>query len=249
MKAILLAAGCGTRISRMIDTVPKSTLPINGKPLIRITVEMLESIGIECVICVGYKKEKIYEALDGLNLRYYENPFYDITNSIASLWFAENELNDDMLILNADVFFSKKILELILSDSHSNVLAIDKTRIKTGDYFFKTTNNGCIKKYGKDLPINERSCEYVGIAKMRSDFVPYFQNRLDEMIKNQQHNKWWENILYSFTDNNEQRIYTVDVNGLFWSEIDYFDDYERILNHLDTKNAMNCNELLEYYEK
>lgn len=232
MKAIILAAGKGTRISRMIEPVPKCTLPINHTPLIRITVELLQSIGIECVVCVGYKKEKIYEALDGLEVKYFYNPFFDVTNSIASLWFARSELNDDLIILNADVFFSRDILNLILNDEHSNVLAIDKTRIKMGDYFFSTTSNGCIEKYGKDLPIKERSCEYVGIAKVRKEFLPFFLSRMEEMIDAQKHNKWWENILYSFTDNDEKKIYTVDVDGLFWSEIDYFDDYERILNHL-----------------
>lgn len=103
MKAILLAAGRGTRISRMVENIPKSTLPIDGTPLIRRTVVLLQSVGIECVICVGYQKEHIYAALEGLDVTYYVNPFYDITNSIASLWFAAEQINDDTLILNADV--------------------------------------------------------------------------------------------------------------------------------------------------
>ena len=57
MKAILLAAGRGTRISRMVEAVPKSTLPIDGIPLIRHTVELFSSAGIECVVGVGYQKE------------------------------------------------------------------------------------------------------------------------------------------------------------------------------------------------
>ena len=67
---------------------------------------------------------------------------------------------------------------------------------------------------------------------MSSSFVPVFNQRLDKLIDMQQHDKWWENVIYSFTDNNEKSIYTIDVNGLFWAEIDYFDDYERILNYL-----------------
>ena len=52
MKAFLLAAGVGNRISRMIKNVPKSTLPINDKPLIRITAEMLLGMGMEIVVVV-----------------------------------------------------------------------------------------------------------------------------------------------------------------------------------------------------
>ena len=111
MKAILLAAGRGTRIARNVEMVPKSTLPVDGKPLIRRSVEILQGEGMEVVVCTGYREEIIREALEGLeNITYVYNPFYDITNSIASLWFARDLLDDDILVMNADVFFSKDIL-------------------------------------------------------------------------------------------------------------------------------------------
>ncbi len=230
MKAILLAAGRGTRISRMIEEIPKCTLPIDGVPLIRHTVEMLVKRGIECCVCVGYKKEKIYEALKGYDVTYYYNPFYDITNSIASLWFARNYTDDELIIMNADVFMSDEIMDMMINSDYDNVLAIDTSRKELGDYFFSTTNNGVLKKYGKELPLSERTGEYVGIAKIGRKFLGTFWERLEKMIDNQDHQRWWENVLYSLTE--QHNINTLDVNKLFWSEIDYFDDYERILNYI-----------------
>lgn len=232
MKAFILAAGVGNRISRMIENIPKSTLPINGKPLITITIEKLISLGFEPIVVVGYQKEKIYKALEGLDVKYAYNPFYEITNSIASLWFAKDELEGDVLIMNADVFVSEEILQNILNDTRDNVMSIDVTRRRTGDYFFSTTDNGIIRKYGKDLPLEERSCEYVGLAKIKSTFIQQFKERLEKLINDRQYMLWWENVLYSFTDDSEHPIYTIDVKKLFWSEIDYFDDYERILNYI-----------------
>jgi len=220
----------------MVEAVPKSTLPIDGEPLIRRSVKLLQQSGIECIVCVGYQKEKIFEALAGLNVTYCVNPFYDVTNSIASIWFAKEYIKGDMLLLNADVFFSQDILDLMLADRHEVVLAIDKSRVEVGDYFFSTTDQGCITKYGKNLPITERTCEYVGICKVRQSFCKSFLSRMEQLIFNYQHNMWWENILYSFTG--EREIHTVDVNGLFWAEIDYFDDYERILNYVE-RNHMD----------
>ncbi|MCH5275697.1 MAG: phosphocholine cytidylyltransferase family protein [Lachnospiraceae bacterium] len=235
MKAILLAAGKGSRISRMVQEIPKSTLPINGVPLIQRNVDMLQKKGLETVVCVGYQQDVIRKALQDYDVTYYFNPFYGVTNSIASLWFARQELEGDCLILNADVFFSEDILEMIMAERHPAVMLVDKSRRKTGDYFFATTDNGCIKEYGKDLPLQYRSCEYVGIAKISSDFMPVFTNRLDQLIKESRHDLWWENTLYSFTNENEHEIHTKDVEGSFWSEIDYFDDYERILNYLSSQ--------------
>ncbi|MBE5939353.1 MAG: phosphocholine cytidylyltransferase family protein [Lachnospiraceae bacterium] len=234
MKAILLAAGKGTRISRMVKAVPKSTLPINGVPLIRRTVDMLLEEGFEVVVCVGYQQEVIRDILKDKAVKYYYNPFYDVTNSIASLWFAQEELksDEDVIILNADVYFSKQILKMLVEDKREVVLMVDKTRTATGDYFFATTDSGCVKEYGKELPLQKRKCEYVGMAKVQSVFIDKFKERMNELIGSQQHKLWWENVIYSFTDNNERDIFTKDVEGMFWSEIDYFDDYERILNHL-----------------
>lgn len=233
MKAILLAAGRGTRISRMIEDVPKSTLPIAGVPLIRRTAQMLLDSGFELVVCVGYQANKIYKALEGLPVKYYFNPFYNVTNSIASLWFARAELHGDSIVLNADVYFSKEILDLVLNDNRDVSMAIDKTRTEVGDYFFLTTSNGCIEKYGKELPLSSRSCEYVGLAKIKASFMGKFNERLEWLVETHQHALWWENVLYSFADTKEQNIYTVDVGGRFWAEIDYFDDYERILKHIE----------------
>lgn len=237
MKAILLAAGKGTRISRMVREIPKSTLPIDGVPLIRHSVELLQSKGLEIVVCVGYQQDSIRRVLNGCEVTYYTNPFYDVTNSIASLWFAKEELIEDCLIINADVFFSNAILELVMNDNHQAVMLVDKSRRKTGDYFFSTTDNGCIKKYGKDLPLQYRSCEYVGLSKISKEFMPFFRERLEQLVSEFKHNLWWENTLYSFTDQEEYPIYTKDVEGLFWSEIDYFDDYERILNYLGSQKG------------
>lgn len=232
MKAILLAAGKGTRISRMVEEVPKSTLPINGIPLIRHTTSMLLEAGMKIYICVGYQRDKIMKALDGLDVTYYNNPLFDITNSIVSLWFAKDEFDDDMLILNADVYFSEEILKRILCDNHEVVMAMDTGRVEVGDYFFKIVN-GCVKKYGKDLPRSERNCEYVGIAKVKKEFNQTFCKQMNKLINTQQHGRWWEEVLYTMSSKKD--IHTIDVKGYFWSEIDYFDDYERILEYIDGK--------------
>ena len=231
MKAILLAAGRGTRISKRIQEIPKSTLPIGDKPLIRRTVEMMIAAGIEPIVCVGYKHEKVYEALEGLPVKFFYNPFYDVTNSIASLWFAREELDDDMIVMNADVFFSTDILNKLLDDKRPVILASDKSRTATGDYFFALGDNNCVRKYGKDIPLEERDCEYVGLAKITKDFVPKFKDQLKVLIDSQKHGCWWEEVLYTLSD--REQIHTIDVDGMFWSEIDYFDDYQRILNYID----------------
>ena len=119
-----------------------------------------------------------------------------------------------------------------MSDPRDPVMAIDYSRTVEGDYFFYTSLDGRIEKYGKGLPIEQRNCEYVGMAKIGKAFLPKFITRMEELVSHQKHSIWWENILYSFTDDKEEDIYTVDVGGRFWAEIDYFDDYARIIDYV-----------------
>ncbi len=229
MKAILMAAGKGSRISKHIPEIPKCTLDVGGKPLIRRTVEMLLAHGIDVTIIVGYKQENIREVLKDYPVTVVYNPFYDVTNSIASLWLARQEIpqNEDLILANADVFWSEEILHFILENPKKTFLLADKERVADGDYFF-ATENGVVKKYGKDLKPEERTCEYVGIAKVDAAFVPAFEKRLKEMVGAQMHGVWWENVLYSLSE--EQEIYAEDLDGRFWAEIDFIEDYQRILD-------------------
>lgn len=230
MHAFLLAAGKGSRISKNIPEVPKSTLDVGGIPLILRTVEMLEKNGIGCTIVVGYKHQVIEDILKDTNVEIIYNPFFDVTNSIGSLYLAKDSINEeDIIIANADVFWYQDILDLLLSANEDVVMLSDKRRVQDGDYFFGT-ENGIIKRYGKNLTFDERDCEYVGIAKIKSCFVPVFKNQLIKMVSNQEHNVWWENVLYSLTE--KENIYALDVNELFWAEVDFIEDYKRILDYV-----------------
>ncbi|MFC3768612.1 NTP transferase domain-containing protein [Paenibacillus sp. GCM10012303] len=232
MKAVLLAAGRGTRISRYIGEKPKCTLDIGGVSLIRHTVELLHKNNIEVVVVTGYNKEMIINSLEGLNVKYYYNPFYDATNSIASLWFAKKELNgDDILIANADVFWEQEILDETIRNEEEQVLLMDSSR--NSDYLFYCDGNRLLD-HGKEL--TEVTGEYIGIANLKKSFLNRFVGRLEALIEKQQHGLWWENVLYSFI--NELNVNVRDVSGIFWSEIDFIEDYNKIVQYRKEKETM-----------
>lgn len=231
MKALLLAAGRGTRISRYLSGNPKCTVDIGGKKLIQYTVEMFHKYGVtDIAIVLGYRGEVIRQTLQGFDLKYFYNPFFDVTNSIASAWFAKDFLKDtdDTLIMNADVFLEDSLLEQILSCKKSPVMFADGSRKEEADYKFKY-ENGLLEKYGKELTGADVTGEYIGIGKFSKDFMPEFLSALDTLINSQNHSVWWENILYSMVG--KRPIYVETVDGKFWAEVDYIEDYQGILRH------------------
>lgn len=231
MKVLILAAGRGTRISRYLSGNPKCTVDIgDGQCLIQYTVDLLRSRGIEEIgIVLGYKEQVIREVLAGKQVGFYYNPFYDVTNSIASAWFAKKFIQgDDLLIMNGDVYLEDRLLDLILEEKRSPVMFADESRKETADYKF-FYEDGILKKYGKELTGSDITGEYIGIGLFSKEFLLEFIIRMDEMINTQEHSVWWENVIYSLCG--KQQVLVRNVSGHFWAEVDYIEDYERILEH------------------
>jgi choline kinase len=227
--AILMAAGRGTRISRSINDYCKCTLDIGGISLIRYTVRMLRKNGIDVHIVVGYDKQRVINSLDGLDVTYHENVFYSITNSLVSLWFAKEAIAGDTVILgNADVFWEDNLLSVLMDEQRDCVMLCDTSRVEQGDYLFRV-ENGKILNCGKGINCYGANCEYVGLAALRGDMVSKCRERLELMVQQQRHGDWWEEILYSMIS--ERAIWARDIAGKFWAEIDFIEDYNRVLEY------------------
>lgn len=237
MRALLLAAGRGTRISRYLSGNPKCTVDIGEEKLISYTINMLREKGIsEIGIVLGYKAQIIKDTLKHERVTYFYNPFFDVTNSIASAWFAKEFIkeDEDLMIMNADVYLEPAILDHVLECKKNPVLFSDERRKEEADYKFKY-EDGILQKYGKELEGDDITGEYIGVAKIGTNMIKTFVNKMEVMINQQQHSVWWENILYSMVGT--RNIFVENIGEKFWAEVDYIEDYERILKfrgyHLD----------------
>ncbi|MEC7641582.1 MAG: phosphocholine cytidylyltransferase family protein [Nitrospinota bacterium] len=120
MKAIILAAGEGSRLRPLTDSTPKCLVELAGKPLLDWQTHALRQCGIHNIIVVrGYLARKI----DRPDLRFYDNRDYATTNMVASLWCAAREFTEDIVVCYADIIFNNDILEpLVKSPSEISVV-------------------------------------------------------------------------------------------------------------------------------
>ena len=237
MKVLIMAAGRGTRISRYISGKPKCTVDIGNITLIENTINEFKARGInDIALVLGYRGSIIEEILKNHGVKFYYNDFFDVTNSIASIWFAKDFIDDDMIIMNGDVYLEPSIIDDILKEKLNPVLFSDETRKEEADYKF-FYEKGKLIKYGKELEGDDITGEYIGVARINKDFLPIFKKELHSLIKSQKHDVWWENVLYSLIK--EHNIYVKDVCGKFWAEVDFIEDYERILKFRDYKIDYN----------
>lgn len=230
MKAIILVAGVGSRLSKKVKHLPKCLLTFGGETILSRNVRLLKDHGIhEIIVVAGYRAGLVTEELQG-SATCVKNPFFRVTNSLASLWFAHKnvDLYDDLIIFNGDVVYEPDVLRKALAAQSSATMLIDTSAIERADYRLKVQEN-CIVDQGKQLSNEETSGEYVGITKLDKDFVPVYLARVRDLVENQErYGMWWEEALFAIRDEFRTKIQVADVNGLFWAEADYVEDVERI---------------------
>lgn len=231
-----MAAGVGSRIQGLIHNRPKCLIEANGQSLIARSVEMLGRRGIrDITVITGYRSELVRREL-GIRVRYFDNPFYRVTNSIASLWLAKEVLDDDLLLMNADLYFEEEVLDIALAQRDHAVMMSDATRIADADFRFGVEGRS-IRKTGNKLTNTETDCEYVGIVRIDRSFIATFKRRLEEMVSNRDMNNWWEGVLYSFIEEGMD-IFHEDVRGAFWTEVDTPSDYDRLISWTSPSRAI-----------
>ena len=95
VKAIILAAGQGTRLRPLTDDIPKCMVEVNGKPILNRQLDTLQSAGIENIIVVtGYEENKINDP----RITKVFNEEYASTNMLYSLLCAEDYMEGNVIV-------------------------------------------------------------------------------------------------------------------------------------------------------
>ncbi|KMM36906.1 2-aminoethylphosphonate aminotransferase [Guptibacillus hwajinpoensis] len=218
--AVILAAGMGSRIRDRSEGRPKGFLTIEGKPLIEHSIEKLLEAGIENIyIGTGYKKEE-YERLTQkyTQISCINNPDYNTSGSMFTLYQMESYVQDDFLLLESDLLYEKKALQTILSNKQPDtILASELTR--SGDEVFIEVdkNQNLIKMSKKSNELNSVYAELVGISKLS---LPTFKTLCKKGSQMFQSSKdlHYEDGLVQIAK--EVDLYVQNVRNLVWCEVD-----------------------------
>lgn len=231
MQSIILAAGMGKRLKKYTKDGTKCMVPVNGKPIIDYTMEALAKAGIEKItIVIGYKGDKLKKYLNekypGLEINYIENPVYDKTNNIYSLYLAKEVLAaDDTLLLESDLIFKPEIISDLVNSGEENLAVLSPFESwMDGTVALIDGENNISGLIGKENFKWENKNEYyktVNIYKFSKDFskkyyIPFLRAYIDSYGKNE----YYEQVLkvIAFLDSTNLKAHIVD--GKNWYEID-----------------------------
>jgi phosphoenolpyruvate phosphomutase len=242
MKAIILAAGMGTRLGKYTKEMPKCMLKFNGKSLIEHQIETLRACGINDIIVVkGYMPDKI----DLSDVKYYVNEEYADTNMVETLFKAEEEMDDDILVCYADIIYEKKVIEKILEADFDIGVTVDS---KYWDYWKKRLDDpeedteSLVIEDGKivdlgDTKVEKADYRYVGLIKFSKKGVEIlkkvyhdnkekFYDKDEKWLRSKSFKKAYMTCMLQAIINKGFNVMPIIIEH-GWLEFDTVEDYEK----------------------
>ena len=224
MKAVILAAGYGSRLGIFTKHIPKALLFVGNKPIIAHTLKILKTHGIrDIVVVTGYKGYKLRKYLIrnfDLNFDFVHNRFYRKTNNVYSLYLAMEKVDEDFYIINSDVFSHPKIFEFLhKSDKDYLILSVDTVK-RLGEEEMKVRiENDRIVEISKKIPPENADGEYIGFARVPKKNVGDLYEHLETVMREKGRNVFYEEAFQSMIDSGIKLSYE-STRGLPWIEID-----------------------------
>ena len=226
MTYIILAAGKGNNLQPLTLKYAKTSYKLDEDTTV--LQRMVRSIrhadkNAEIVVVAGYKAEDVKAELDGENVRFVMNPFYEVTNSISSVWFARDYLErENVTIVHGDVVFSDEIITkyLTVPTDHPYVL-VDSSKASQGAYN-AVIRDGQVLVMSKKLEnYNARYCCMTKLDPVSSRLL---KEEVDSMINSNMYDQYFENGLVQMIMFHDFQLFCEDIAGKRWSEVDTVDD-------------------------
>jgi choline kinase len=224
MKAVILAAGRGTRIRSVHGEHPKCLIEVENTTILDHQLEALSMVGINDVtIVVGYEKEQIIAHVNARKLltqriHFIDNPAFAITNNIYSLWLALDWLRgDSFIVLNADVIFDPQILDLAVRP-HAPISMIVDPLWRDETMKVIIVDNHVIR-VSKNISRDEFSGTYIGITVFSKSIQNRVFRKMEDVIAAGRVNDFF-NVVVQELANEGVPVGFTSTDGLPWAEID-----------------------------
>lgn len=227
MTYIFLIAGKGSRLHPLTLTYPKTLYKLNDD--ITVIERMIHLIkkydsNAKIVTVTGFMHKKIESLIDDNNVTFVYNPFFEVTNSIASLWFAKDYLMDDdgVVLINGDIVMDESLVkDIVCSKPEKPTVLLDSSIKKDGDYNVQV-NGDKVVVMSKGL--DEYTGEYAGIVRLDKNTLKDYYKELEQMIEDGLYDQWYEDVIVQMIFKNNYNIYFEDVANYDWTEIDCVSD-------------------------
>jgi choline kinase len=230
MKAVILAAGCATRLRPHSDDTPKTLLPVGGVPILRRTIISLLRCGIDqFVIGTGYLEHMVREAVGswfpGLDVTYVYNQDFKTTNNAYSLWLTRPHVDGHaFMLLDGDVVFDLAVAEEMVARGPDCLAVRSVGELGLEEVKVMADKEDRVLAIGKHVPVRSAMGESVGIelfsgASSKRLYGALHQRVIDQGLVHE----WYEAAFQQIIDEGST-LYGVDIGSMYATEIDTIED-------------------------
>jgi choline kinase len=230
MKAIILAAGQGSRLGHLTTDRPKCLIDFGGRTLLDWQLDTLAANRInEVVVVTGFRDDQIEAALacrkGGPNVRTVYNPFYKVADNLGSLYVARDELDGDCLVWNGDTLVSSALMRRVIANQRAGIcVTIDRKDSYDGDDMKVVEEGGRLKAIGKRLSEGVNA-ESIGLLAFRDGGAQQFRRAIESAIRTPEGTTvWYLRVIHKIAQKAD--VWTLDIEGEEWGEVDFPEDVE-----------------------
>jgi choline kinase len=245
MKAVILAAGCATRLRPHSDDTPKTLLPVGGVPILRRTITSLLRCGFDqFVIGTGYLEHMVREAVGAwfpsLDVTYVSNKDFRTTNNAYSLLLCRPHVErDSFILLDGDVVFDLEVIEELVERGPDCLAVRSVGEIGLEEVKVTADNSDRVLAIGKHVPVRSAMGESVGIELFSAaSSRKLFQTLHDRVLAQGLINEYYEAAFQQIIDEGVT-LYGVDIGSMYATEIDTIDDLIAANARLATRPAFD----------
>ena len=233
-KAIILSAGQGSRLGHLTTDRPKCLIEFNGRSLLDRQLDALAANGVEeAVVVTGFRDDQIEASLkrrDGMGprVRTVYNPFYKVADNLGSLFVAREEIAGDVLVWNGDTLVSEELMARVVGNQAQDGICVTIDR-KAGydedDMKVVVDDAGRLHSIGKRLDLTDVNAESIGLLAFRGAGSQTFRHAIERAMRSPEGTTiWYLRVIHQIAQ--EAPVWTLDINGHDWGEVDFPEDVE-----------------------
>jgi len=195
MKAIITAAGIGSRLGKVTEKNNKCLLKICGTGLIEISVDILNRHGIQdIIVATGHCYGKVEKVLKD-RVTFVYNPFYQVSGILPSVWLCRNHVeNDDFVFVTGDSLYHPDILKDCIKKRGGIVVCVEKKNCDAEDSKVIIKNNKIVEM-GKNIELEKATGEFTGIMKIEKKANAKMFDTIEKVLKQGKLNAYLTDVL------------------------------------------------------
>jgi choline kinase len=243
MKAVILAAGIGSRLRPLTDSVPKCLVEVNQISILERQIEAFNKADIEEIIIIcGYLADKISKVIDEKgyrNIRLINNVDYLTTNNMYSLYLAREYVPQSFILANADVIFHSGIIQELTSCGLNNVIVSEKNSYNEESMKIIVNRENVITSINKGIKPDDAYGNSIDVYKFSKEARDILFNKISDYIEvKKDKNSWTEVAINEILPLADFKPLDIS-NKYYWIEIDNFNDLEEAKKILNQEACCN----------